>query len=246
MSQDENAAAQIQAKQNEGMTLLVAKKFQEAEAKFREAVTLARANPGPGKGNLICALEGLSRALSGQDKGGDSIKVTQEVLKIQAEEAKKLGSTQGAAAIEGMSKNLGNNLHDYESRYGSFNGSEQRDRDSLVKINMLTAQRAADSYATHHGKYPTKLDVAFQSYFPGGSNDGKRAGRPPVNAITQQPEWPIFVGSGAAPHLNKGSLVYSYSPDGTGFAIYGVGSDGNYLRDTPGKTFVLTGRIPGY
>lgn len=72
-------------------------------------------------------------------------------------------------------------------------GSSKKPFDSCVKGNMRTAQIAAESYASDNGGvFPTEIDTAFKSYYPGGSNNGKIAGSPPVNPATKQPEWPIL------------------------------------------------------
>lgn len=131
-------------------------------------------------------------------------------------------------------------------------------KESKVKENMRIAQIAAESYAADHdGTYPSEVDDAFKSYFPGGSCDGKTpALQAPRNPFSGKTEFPVL-----------GSMTYdpaatrSHMPDMTGasagqvvyvpqmaearenraYAIIGTGGFGTAVPgDNAGTTTVYT------
>jgi hypothetical protein len=237
---DVSVSQDLNTRQQEASKLLVQKKYKEAEAKFRELVPLARRNPGPQRLSLITALQGLAEALRQEDRLSDSFKFTQEANTLAAEELKKTGLAPAGAGLQALTNAAGNNLHAYEAKNGSLNNSMKLAQESSIKANMRTTQIVAESYATDFHKYPVRFDVAVQSYFPDGSNDGKRAGRSFANPFTGKQEWPIF-GSGSKP--SAGSVIYVSSPDGKAYSIYGVGGDGHYLLGKDGQRMVLSGHL---
>ncbi|MBN9396436.1 MAG: prepilin-type N-terminal cleavage/methylation domain-containing protein [Candidatus Melainabacteria bacterium] len=79
----------------------------------------------------------------------------------------------------------------------NFVGAQDKAREASVKGNMRTAQIAAESFATDQGNYPSSSDAGgtrYQSYFPGGGNDGQTIGTAKgfVNPLTNVVEFPIL------------------------------------------------------
>lgn len=122
--------------------------------------------------------------------------------------------------------------------------SEQR---AFLKENMARAQKAAETYASHHkGVYPTKLDDAFKSYFPLGNCDGKNYSMwtIPHNPYSQKPEWPTLgklpsARAASAGRLRPGEVEYSPVGNGKGYLVRAGGPDGSPVKDKNGKVTVL-------
>ncbi len=104
---------------------------------------------------------------------------------------------------------------------------------------MRTVQIAAECYYTDLGRYPAKLDVVFQSYFPGGQVKTK-AGKPPENPYDTKATWPIVVPAGSkmtAQQIVPGSIIYTCAANCKTYSIFGIDQDGKYLiDDATGKT----------
>lgn len=235
----------------EGIELIKQRKYKEAENKFRQLVAFHRTNPGPKNFCLALSLQGLAQSLDKQDRGGDSWKVTEEANKLLAAGlAQAPGGTPLAAGLTAINSSSGAVLRASESRYGSMNGMQARSADAYVRVrnasikgNMRSVQIAAESYASDFSHYPTKLDVAFQSYFMDGGNDGKTPGSAPKNPVTKSQEWPLVLKAGETKTCpTAGSIIYIFGPNGKSYSIYGVGADGKYLLDTrTNNTLVYTG-----
>lgn len=119
------------------------------------------------------------------------------------------------------------------------------DKLEYVKRNMRKVQAAAERYAGHHqGRYPVKIDRAFQSYFPFGSADD-------VNFTTLSCNYNPYTHTKEMPVLGKlksvaealqakykriGIGVTEYSPigDGKGYIIRGGAGKGEIV--TVGRT----------
>lgn len=137
----------------------------------------------------------------------------------------------------------------------NFIGAQDKAREAAVKANMRTAQIAAESFATDNGgTYPSAVNTAYESYFPGGGSDGSTVvGNGPVNPFTNAAEWPIAgnvtnvqtTRAGAPGAVgSKGNCEYSpigTAPNITSYAITGTGKNGNLLGgNAPGTTLVLS------
>lgn len=117
-----------------------------------------------------------------------------------------------------------------------------QDKEEYLILNMRKVQKAAENYSSHHqGRYPTKLDNSFKSYFPMGNCDGKNYSSYtiPFNPFSKKPAWPILVTSTpSGSNLAKGALYFK--PLGTkGYEIYAVGAKKRLLKDKRGRTIVL-------
>lgn len=135
----------------------------------------------------------------------------------------------------------------------NFIGAQDKAREASVKANMRTAQIAAEAYATDNGgTYPTSVNDAYKSYFPGGASDGSTAAPAgPVNPFTNIAEFPV-VGSvsdisgtrAAAPAATggqQGQVVYCPQTPPTSYAILGTGKNVKALGGTsPNTTLVLS------
>ncbi len=140
----------------------------------------------------------------------------------------------------------------------NYLGAQNRAKDASVKGNMRTAQIAAESFATDNGgTYPSAVDSAYESYFPGGLLDGKTpAPFLLVNPYSAQSEWPqlfqiartVLQERAASPGSFAGAIgQVGYAPIGVGasgnstsYAIEGVGGNGITLTgDAPNTTLVL-------
>ena len=140
----------------------------------------------------------------------------------------------------------------------SYKSAKDTERESMVRINMHTAQIAANSYFNDSGgSYPPSgNDPAYLSYFPGGSCDqnGTRPGKLPVNPFTNRPEAPqsgnvsdvLQIKTHPPKYIGQAGEIF-YTPihgeDGTatGYAIQGAARDGKALSGAdPTTTLVLT------
>jgi type IV pilus assembly protein PilA len=73
----------------------------------------------------------------------------------------------------------------------NFISAQSKAKESSVKGNMRTSQIAAESYATDYaGTYPSAVDASYQSYFPGGGNDGSTPGNKLTNPFTNATSFP--------------------------------------------------------
>ena len=137
----------------------------------------------------------------------------------------------------------------------NFIGAQDKAREASVKANMRTAQIAAEQFAVDRaGFYPSTVDTAYQSYFPGGGSDQTTPGKASVNPFTNTNEFPILgsvtdvQATRSAPPSGVGSagqIVYSGIASGggepTGYAIQGAGKNGLSLGGTaPGTSLVLS------
>ncbi len=236
--------------QIQGYKLLDQKKFNEAEQLFTKLLKECRANPGERRMNLINGLHCLSEVYHRTDRMGDMLKLTEEANRITAEELRKFPDTKGMAdgldALTAQTRKIAETkLSDGTSAVS--NGSMARSRESAVRGCMRTVQIAAESYAIDFSCYPTKLDTAFSSYFPGGK-EKVRAGEPIVNVYSGAREWPIVINKNEDLKSKKvipGAVIYLCSANGKTYSIYGVGADGKYINDPKtGKMLVFTATCP--
>ncbi len=140
----------------------------------------------------------------------------------------------------------------------NFISAQSKAKESSVKGNMRTSQIAAESYATDYGgAYPATVGAAYESYFPGGGNDGATAGNPLTNPFTNKTGFPQ-AGSAMAPtdivtnRTKSGVAItggdsgiqYSIINSGStqvGYAIMGAKADGTGVSSTsPSTTLVLS------
>lgn len=124
------------------------------------------------------------------------------------------------------------------------------DKDQFVVQNMWKLQAAAESYAAHHaGKFPTKVDDAFKSYFQLGEADDKNFSpfSAALNPFSKKKEWPNFGGVANSKEdaasklkgLKPGTVVYISIKNGSGYVIAAVGSNGKPIRQK-GQVLILT------
>lgn len=134
----------------------------------------------------------------------------------------------------------------------NFIGAQDKAREASVKANMRTAQIAAEAFATDNGgTYPSAVDAAYESYFPGGKSDGATAAtNGPVNPFTNAAEWPkassltgtVQALRAAAPPAGLGSqgqVVYENATPSTTYAILGCGKSGAALGGTSANTTLV-------
>lgn len=135
----------------------------------------------------------------------------------------------------------------------NFIGAQDKAREASVKANMRTAQIAAEAYATDNGgSYPTAVDNAYKSYYPGGGSDGTTAAATgPVNPFSNTGEFPDGttmpdtpqnmrkVGGTAPPGGTAGQVKYLSATTPTTYAITGCGKGGTPLGGTAPGTFLV-------
>ncbi len=140
----------------------------------------------------------------------------------------------------------------------NFIGAQDKAREASVKANMRTAQIAAETFATDSGgTYPAAIGAEYQSYFPGGQNDGATAAPAgPLNPFTNAAEWPVLgsVGDVQAERLKDPSSIsvgtagnVSFSPitisgsavANNSYAIEGAAKTGKALAGTKAKTTLV-------
>jgi prepilin-type N-terminal cleavage/methylation domain-containing protein len=138
----------------------------------------------------------------------------------------------------------------------NFIGAQNKAREASVKSNMRTAQTAAEAYATDTaGSYPSAVNTAYESYFPGGGSDQTTVppGGGPVNPFTNAAAWPI-AGSvtdvatvrGSAPGSagSPGDVEFSSITTGNAtapnsYAVTGTGASGKLLSGTALNTTLV-------
>lgn len=227
--------------QREALDLREKKKYKEAEVKYSQLVDVARKYPGHNNQNLATALLGWSQVLGMLDREGDSWKASQEAHKLTSESLQKSGMAGAAKTLDAVYARADAAMKESEAKYGSLNGRDKRLKDLCVKASMRTTQIAAEAYKADYKRYPTSLDVRFKSYFPGGGSDGKTVPEAPKNFLTGKREWPVAVAPGVTVKPSPGQPIYTATPDGRRYSIYGFDQKGKYLIDEKtGKTLVLT------
>lgn len=113
----------------------------------------------------------------------------------------------------------------------------QAEKENYVRENMRKVQAAAEGYASHHqGRYPTKIDDAFHSYFPyGGSDDQNFSTLSCIyNPYTHTKELPVLgkvksveqARSEKSRRLAEGVTEYSPVENGKSYVILGGGLKG--------------------
>lgn len=130
------------------------------------------------------------------------------------------------------------------------------EKENYVRENMRKVQAAAEGYASHHqGRYPTKIDNAFHSYFPfGGADDQNFSTLSCIyNPYTHTKELPV-VGKvktveqarrQKSRRIAEGVTEYSPIENGKSYVILGCGLKGAIVpagtNGSEGKTpYVLT------
>jgi prepilin-type N-terminal cleavage/methylation domain-containing protein len=133
----------------------------------------------------------------------------------------------------------------------NFIGAQNKAREASVKSNMRTVQIAAETYATDNaGNYPTGVNPAFESYFPGGQSDGQTAATGgPLNPFTGLAEWPnaggVMPGTPAqmrtaAPAVGtQGQISYYWASPPTTYAIVGSNTLAKPLGGLTTGTFLV-------
>lgn len=120
----------------------------------------------------------------------------------------------------------------------------KKQKENYIKENMRKVQAAAEAYASHHqGRYPTKIDKAFHSYFPfGGADDETFSTLSCIyNPYTNSKDLPILgnlksAGEGLRQLTKKiaeGATEYSPIGNGKSYAIRGGGEEGAVLMVGP-------------
>jgi hypothetical protein len=115
------------------------------------------------------------------------------------------------------------------------------DKMAFAMDNLKKLQAAAEAYAAHHGgKFPTKVDNAFKSYFPLGEADDKNFSpfSAFLNPFSKKKEWPIYGLNASTKEeaisetnsLKPGTLEYSPIKNGSDYLIRVGGADGKPLR----------------
>ncbi len=133
----------------------------------------------------------------------------------------------------------------------NFIGAQDKAREASVKANMRTVQIAAETYATDNsGSYPAQVDTAFESYFPGGTSDGKTAAiAGPINPFTGVAAWPTgstLTGTPAAlrnpgppPSGSAGEIKFLAATPPTTYGITGCGKSGTPLGGLTSGTYLV-------
>jgi prepilin-type N-terminal cleavage/methylation domain-containing protein len=130
----------------------------------------------------------------------------------------------------------------------NFITAQAKAKETSVRGNMHTAQIAAESYATDYGgNYPTAMDAAYESYLPGGGNDGSTPGNKLVNPFNNQTGYPNlgpgltstqitsirtsagYVVQGGAVGIEYDYVAGQYTD---GYAIIGARGDGTAVSGT--------------
>jgi prepilin-type N-terminal cleavage/methylation domain-containing protein len=141
----------------------------------------------------------------------------------------------------------------------NFISAQNKAKEASVKGNMRTSQIAAESYATDYGGvYPGTVASAYESYFPGGGNDGATAGNPLTNPFTNATGFPnggttVISSAMIATDRTKSGITVAggaagieYDPVSTnsnviGYGILGDRADGTGVQSTaPGTTLILS------
>lgn len=140
----------------------------------------------------------------------------------------------------------------------NYMSAQARAKEASVKGNMRVCQIAAESYgADYGGNYPSTVDTAYESYFPGGSSDGVTAGTPLVSPFTNKAGFPatgsamksseIAAIEASSGHVvSGGDLGVEYDPvtglaNENGYAILGAKADGTGVSGTNiNSTLVLS------
>ena len=116
----------------------------------------------------------------------------------------------------------------------------QAQKENYVKENMVKVQAAAECYASHHqGRYPTKIDNAFHSYFPFGSYDDETFSTLSCiyNPYTHSKDLPVLgsmknasqARSQISARILEGATEYSPVENGKGYVIRGGGLKGTIV-----------------
>lgn len=138
-------------------------------------------------------------------------------------------------------------------------------RDEMVERNMAAVQVAAEHYSADHepDKFPIKLDDAFLSYFPSGTENKVPASSGQPNPFTGKLEFPIVIAAGDRQgglpairtaddvrnmraggrfKIGQGVIVYFALDNAAGYAIVGGAHDCYALMDrlNDGKVLVFS------
>lgn len=148
----------------------------------------------------------------------------------------------------------------------SRNSESDYMRDEIVQRNMANVQIAAEHYCADHepDKFPTKLDDAFLTYLPGGTENKVPSSTGQPNPFTGKLEFPIVIKAGSKefPELpvirtpddvrqlrdgkrfkiGQGVIVYFALENAAGYAIVGGAHDCYSLMDhlNDGKVLVFS------
>ena len=138
----------------------------------------------------------------------------------------------------------------------NFISAQTKAKEASVKGNMRTSQIAAESYGTlYGGAYPAAVAAAYESFFPGGGNDGVTAGNNLTSPFQQTTGFPAAgahcttaatvasVSAAAPPTVSSAGCGVEFDPipAPAGYAILGGGSTGNGVTATsPTTTLVLS------
>jgi hypothetical protein len=115
----------------------------------------------------------------------------------------------------------------------------ERAKTIAVRANMVEVQKAAEKYFKDHTyMYPTTIDADFKSYFEGGDPASKKAGKPPINPFTGNPEFPVLgtitdlaQARLATPFdVPKGVIQYSPLENGKSYGIVGGADTGKAIH----------------
>lgn len=125
-----------------------------------------------------------------------------------------------------------------------FWSAQDKARAASIIKNMRIAQVAAEAFAVDNARmYPTFVDEAYKSYFPGGGANGFLP--PPagfINPISNAPEFPmpavvpnIQITRASPPAITgglPGQVMYAPQTPPTSYAVLGTGLDGRALGST--------------
>ncbi len=123
----------------------------------------------------------------------------------------------------------------------------QAEKENYVRENMRKVQAAAEGYASHHqGRYPTKIDDAFHSYFPFGGSDDQNFSTLSCtyNPYTHTKELPVLgkvktvehARSRTSRRIAEGKTEYSPIENGKSYVILGGGLNGAIVPEPDAKT----------
>lgn len=134
--------------------------------------------------------------------------------------------------------------------------AENDANESQLRTNMHFTQIAVESYAADHGnKYPSSIDDAVKSYFPGGVADGATpSSQGFVNPYSKAREYPVIGNFAvnvpavrsqppAATGGSRGQIVYVPNSDQRSYAILGTTDGGRAIRGIDDKTTTVLSNL---
>lgn len=132
--------------------------------------------------------------------------------------------------------------------------ADEKTNEQTTKTSMHIAQVALESFAADHNNiYPSEIDDAVKSYYPGGAADGiTPASQGPLNPYNKNREFPVVAGFVSTPTAvrslppeatgaSAGQVVYIPLDRNRSYALLGTAGGGKAIAgDLPKTTLVLS------